>query len=160
MILLMLLCGSAAIAMHNDVSASLNSSDALTLPRQDGGVDASQRFELFVSYKKIPRMPLKNIFGEDAKSEKKPEKAAIIEPALITKPLVTPKAITIKTTPKLVGVIIRSRSKKAFFVDDKVHNVKVGDLLVGSYRVVSIHTDRVDIVDNRTNLKRSIYLKD
>jgi len=143
---------------ENDSSHQVQGKNEYIKVKND--VATGNMFDGFELYKKVPRMPLKDIFGKAAdESEEKNKNGAASQVAV---PSLPPRvtAIAVETPPKLVGVIIRSNIRKAFFVDNDVHNVKRGDLLAGRYRIVAIHADRVVVVDNHTRLKRSIYIKD
>lgn len=115
--------------------------------------------EYVLGHRKIPKTPLKDIFFDSKKYQENmlenDNKAPLIENSTATK---NNKIITI---PHLVGIVIRRNEAKALFIDgDQSYSLKKGDRLAGRYRIQSISSDKVKIIDISSKLSRTIYIMD
>lgn len=122
--------------------------------------DVTETLSLLVPRKPIPRIPLKDLFVDPA-SRKVEEERIVLKEVQHSPQVEAEKSSKITTTPRLVGILIRSTEAKAFFVDnDKAYSLKKGDKLSGRYRITAISSDRVNITEISTGLSRTIYAKD
>lgn len=126
----------------------------------DQAGDIGETLNLLVSQQPIPRIPLKDLFADPASKKLEAERIAA-KRVQLTAPVEPAKSRKITTTPRLIGILIRSSEAKAFFVDnDKAYSLRKGDKLAGRYRITAIRSDRVNITELSTGLSRTIYAKE
>ena len=110
-----------------------------------------------------PRLALRNLFGAatDSSEGKKLGAWRSDTKQPLSRPVVTQSAPTIKSTPDLLGIVIRDKDSKAFFTEnDKLYALRRGDVLKGQYRIVSIREKKVVVKELSSGLKKTIFIKE
>lgn len=155
-------CSSVYLAYWN-ASAGVSQASTYTVNTTNhAGDDSLHYFDALLGYKKIPKMPIRNIFAEKEAPEKKA--SGIVSHRPLVAPLVKPavkvkKKVSSSSLPRLIGIVIRDTESRAFFVGDKFYTVSKGDTVAGRYRITAIQPEKVQVVDKSTGTRQTIRMK-